>query len=175
MSTSLTRTRGTPHSIPSNVPHERVAEEVLTHFCYPGADRLDEETLLREERKAREHSERNYLEAAVRERNDTRWEQSSNSSAFSLSHSNSSSPPYSSSSSSSSSSSASSSSASSSSSSSSSPQSTSLPTSFPHFMSDSSLLYGPDVYDFLELLHEVNVAYSMCFRNFSEGYVRVPI
>jgi hypothetical protein len=29
-----------------------------------------------------------------------------------------------------------------------------------------SVLYGPDIYDFVELLHEAHLAYSFCFRDF---------
>ena len=150
VSTSERQFNGTPHSIPDSILHRRVAEEVPTSYCYPGADRLGEDTLRREERSARKESEMNYLAAVRRRNNDARREQKLKYSVSPSSSSPSSSVPsfYPS------------------------PLPSSLPTSFPPCMADSSLLYGPDIYDFLELLHEVNLAHSSRFRNFSIGCVR---
>ena len=47
--------------------------------------------------------------------------------------------------------------------------SSTLNTSFSPMMKNSCLLYGPDIYDFIELLHEVNIACSIGFRDHLEG------
>ena len=59
----------------------------------------------------------------------------------------------------------------SSSSSSSSSASSSASSSSSCYVSSKSLstVYGPDIYDFIELLHEVHVSYSAAFRDFSPG------
>ena len=140
---------GTPHNIPNITIHGRVTEEVPTNLCYPGAGRLNEEVLRKGEELARQESEMNYMEAFRREEHSGSEGKRLNSSTSSSSASSSSSsmPSFHPSLSSS-----------------------SLPASC---KADHFLLYGPDVYDFLELLHEVNIAYSMQFRNFSIGCVRM--
>ena len=140
---------GTPHNIPNLTIHGRVIVEVPTNLCYPGAGRLNEEVLRKGEELARQESEMNYMEAFRREEHSGSEGKRLNSSTSSSSASSSSSsmPSFHPSLSSS-----------------------SLPASC---KADRFLLYGPDVYDFLELLHEVNIAYSMQFRNFSVGCVRM--
>ena len=64
---------------------------------------------------------------------------------------------------------ASSSSSSSLSASSSSSSSSSLNNPFSPMTKNCCLLYGPDIYDFIELLHEVNIACSIGFRDHLEG------
>ena len=193
------------HSLPEGTTHERLGEEVPNILFYPGADRLEGNHHLMEERLAREESEKNYSEAVRRKSvNTTTWFRTFLSEVraasgcsyelllstvhrwsvaevvpswfrpyltevqpahvweegkyFETAFRNGVVAGQDTTSSSTSSSSSSSSS--------------SLDTSFSPMMKNSSLLYGPDIYDFIELLHEVNIACSIGFRDHLEGYVR---